>query len=51
MRDLIKDKEPAMWEMMHQNDPVVKRILTDPRAARDMVQETLDSLREAQMGA
>ena len=51
MRDIIKDKDPAVWELVHQNDPIVKRILSDPKAARKMVQETLDSLREAEAAA
>ncbi len=51
MRDIIKDKDPAVWELVYQNDPIVKRILSDPKAARKMVQETLDSLREAEGAA
>lgn len=48
MRDIIKDKDPAVWEMVHQNEPIMERILTDPMAAKKMVQETLESLRAAE---
>jgi len=51
MRDIIKDKDPAVWELVHQNDPIMERILSDPKAARKMVQETLESLREAEAAA
>jgi hypothetical protein len=51
MRDIIKDKDPAVWELVHQNDPIMERILSDPMAARKMVQETLDSLRQDEVTA
>ena len=43
MRDIVKENAPDTFELIHQNNPVVKRILTDPHAAANLVKEALAS--------
>jgi hypothetical protein len=50
MRDMVKENSPDTFELIHQNIPIVERILTDPNAAANLVKEALASGEAAQAG-
>lgn len=51
LADMTKDTEPAVWELLHGGDPLVERILSDPRAGLNLYQEGLDALAPEGVGA
>lgn len=42
-RDTVLGEEPALFELVHQNDPLVKSFLQDPTSIYKVVQDAIDS--------